>query len=156
MTSNEKLCTFVFDEMSIKEAACYDPKHDLVQGFEDYAHLGRSRYKANHACVFMARGLTANWKQPFGSVFSSVICGKGGHRNNPDIGQFTSALQQVMVDSLMVASTRLLNVGIAHGQTLPIWLPWVKAAYDAMLPNYKYSCLAKQNSTNSIEKKQNS
>ncbi|GFN84221.1 transposable element p transposase [Plakobranchus ocellatus] len=71
MTPDEKLCTLVFDEMSIKEVVCYDPKHDVVQGFEDYAHLGRSRYIANHACVFMARGLTANWKQPFGFVFSS-------------------------------------------------------------------------------------
>ncbi|GFO36621.1 THAP domain-containing protein [Plakobranchus ocellatus] len=43
----------------------------LCGEFEDYAHLGRSRYIANHACVFMARGLTANWKQPLGFVFSS-------------------------------------------------------------------------------------
>ncbi|GFO24972.1 THAP domain-containing protein 9 [Plakobranchus ocellatus] len=71
MTPDEKLCTLVFDEMSIKEAVCYDPKQDVVRGFEDYAHLGRSRYIANHACVFMARGLAANWKQPFGFVFSS-------------------------------------------------------------------------------------
>ncbi|GFO49709.1 transposable element p transposase [Plakobranchus ocellatus] len=71
MTPNEKLCTLVFDEMSIKEAVCYDPKHDVVRGFEHYAHLGRSRYIANHTCVFMARRLTANWKQPFGFVFSS-------------------------------------------------------------------------------------
>ncbi|GFO08204.1 hypothetical protein PoB_003470900 [Plakobranchus ocellatus] len=92
--------------MSIKEAVCYYPKHDVVWGFEDYAHLGRSRYIANHACFFMARGLTANWKRPFGFVFSRVIRGKGGHRDNPDIRQFTSALQQVMFDSLMGASTR--------------------------------------------------
>ncbi|GFO13507.1 THAP domain-containing protein 9 [Plakobranchus ocellatus] len=70
-TPDEKLCTLVFDGMSIKEAVCYDPKHDVVRGFEDYAHLGRSRYIANHACAFMARGLTANWKQPFRFVFSS-------------------------------------------------------------------------------------
>ncbi|GFO46695.1 transposable element p transposase [Plakobranchus ocellatus] len=48
-----------------------DPKHDVVRGFEDYAHLGGSRYIANHACVFMAQGLAAIWKQPFGFVFSS-------------------------------------------------------------------------------------
>ncbi|GFO29492.1 transposable element p transposase [Plakobranchus ocellatus] len=71
MTPDKKLCTLVFDEMAIKEAVCYYPKHDVVRGFEDYAHLGRSRYIANLACVFMARGLTANWKQPFGFEFSS-------------------------------------------------------------------------------------
>ncbi|GFN89954.1 THAP domain-containing protein [Plakobranchus ocellatus] len=71
MIPDAKLCTLVFDEMSIKEALCYDPKHDVVRRFEDYAHLGRSRYIANQAGVFMARGLTANWKQPFGFVFSS-------------------------------------------------------------------------------------
>ncbi|GFN89953.1 transposable element p transposase [Plakobranchus ocellatus] len=37
---------------------------------------------------------------------AAVIRGKGGHRDNPDIGQFNSALLQVIVDSLMVASTR--------------------------------------------------
>ncbi|GFO33328.1 THAP domain-containing protein 9 [Plakobranchus ocellatus] len=55
MTPDEKRCALVFDEMSIKEAVCYDPKHDVVRGFEDYAHLGRSRYIANLACIFMAR-----------------------------------------------------------------------------------------------------
>ncbi|GFO24973.1 transposable element p transposase [Plakobranchus ocellatus] len=48
--------------------------------------------RVNLATQVMSQGFTAG--------------GKGGHRNNPDIGQFTSALKQVMIDSLMVASTR--------------------------------------------------
>ncbi|GFO46696.1 THAP domain-containing protein 9 [Plakobranchus ocellatus] len=50
--------------------------------------------------------LTSRLNQDCVENLFSVIRGKGGHRDNPDVGQFTSALQQVMVDSLMVASIR--------------------------------------------------
>ena len=50
--------------------------------------------------------LTSRLNQDCVENLFSVIRGKGGHRDNPDVNQFTTALQQVMVDALMVASTR--------------------------------------------------
>ncbi|GFO38621.1 transposable element p transposase [Plakobranchus ocellatus] len=57
----------------------------------------------NHDIKFL---LTSRLNQDFIENLFSVILRKGGQRDNSNIGQFTSALQQVMVDSLMVASTR--------------------------------------------------
>ena len=38
---------------------------------EDFGHLGRTKGAANHALVFMVRGLTEKWKQPFAYYLSS-------------------------------------------------------------------------------------
>ncbi|GFO29491.1 transposable element p transposase [Plakobranchus ocellatus] len=51
----------------------------------------------NHKIKFL---LTSRLNQDCIEDLFSVIRGKGGHRDNPDIGQFTSALQQVMLTPL--------------------------------------------------------
>ena len=71
MSEQSKLCAIVFDEMSLKENVNYDIHADQIEGLEDLGHLGRSRYVANHAIVFMARGLVEKWKQPFAYYLSS-------------------------------------------------------------------------------------
>ena len=38
---------------------------------EDFGHIGRTQYFANHAVVFMVRGLLSKWKQPVAHYFSS-------------------------------------------------------------------------------------
>ena len=71
MSSAAKLCAIVFDEMAIKERVSYDVSTDSVYGLEDLGTSGRTRYVANHACVFMIRGLVDKWKQPVGYFFTS-------------------------------------------------------------------------------------
>ncbi|GFO46762.1 THAP domain-containing protein 9 [Plakobranchus ocellatus] len=56
MTKLDKECTLIFDEMTIKEAVVYNIRDDEIMGFEDYGKRG---------LVFLARGLTSNWKQSF-------------------------------------------------------------------------------------------
>ncbi|GFO39838.1 THAP domain-containing protein 9 [Plakobranchus ocellatus] len=70
-TKLDKECTLIFDKMPIKEAIVYNVRDDEIMGIEDYRKRGRTRFVANHALVFTARGLTSNWKQPFGFFFSS-------------------------------------------------------------------------------------
>jgi hypothetical protein len=71
MSPNAALCTVVFDEMSIKETLSYNPQTDDVDGLEDFGTCGKTCFVANHATVFLVRGLTADWKQPVGYFLSS-------------------------------------------------------------------------------------
>ena len=64
MSAESKLCAILFDEMAIKEQVSYDVRNDSVCGLEDFGTGGRTRYVANHAGVFMVRGLVDKWKQP--------------------------------------------------------------------------------------------
>ena len=71
LPANHALCALIFDELSIKEMVSYDKERDRVEGLEDFGDHGRSAHAANHATVFMVRGLLTNWKQPVGYFLSS-------------------------------------------------------------------------------------
>jgi len=64
MTDEEKYCVVVFDEMSIKKYLEYSKYLDIVEGFEDLGHKGRTNQIASLAMVFVARGLYSTWKMP--------------------------------------------------------------------------------------------
>lgn len=65
----EKYCTLVFDEMALQPWLYYNQKLDLVEGFENYGSTERKASVADHALVFMLRGIYKNRKQPV--AFSS-------------------------------------------------------------------------------------
>ncbi|GFS27409.1 transposable element P transposase [Elysia marginata] len=71
MEPRDRLCILVFDEMSLKCSLNYNVERDYVEGLEDFGMAcGRTEKASNHATVFMARGLMAKWKQPFGYFLS--------------------------------------------------------------------------------------
>ena len=71
MPAISKLATLMVDEMSIKEGLNYDKGRDQVEGF-----CPDSRQLANHATVFMVKGLFDTWKQPLGYyLVSGPMCG---------------------------------------------------------------------------------
>lgn len=58
----QKLCTIVFDEISLSPHLTYDEKIDIIHGFVDIA--GERQMKiCDHALVFMIRGICASWRQ---------------------------------------------------------------------------------------------
>ena len=69
----DKLCVICKNEMSIKESLHYNKEKDCVEGFEDFGTLRCTKYIANNAFVFMARGLRHKWKQPVGYYLSSGV-----------------------------------------------------------------------------------
>ena len=71
MDCRDKNVVLVFDEMSIEEGLLYNVGRDIIERFEDFGHIGQTRYIANHAIVFMIRGLASKWKQPIGYFLSS-------------------------------------------------------------------------------------
>ena len=71
MDCRDKNVALVFDEMSIKEGLLYNVGRDIIEEFEDFGHIGQTRYITNHAIVFMIRGLASKWKQSIGYFLSS-------------------------------------------------------------------------------------
>ncbi|CAH0563112.1 unnamed protein product [Brassicogethes aeneus] len=61
-------CMILFDEMSISTQLSYNRKKDVVEGF-DSIHKGNQF--ANHAQVYMVRGINKRWKQPIYFNFTS-------------------------------------------------------------------------------------
>ncbi len=70
LREQDKNIVLVFDEMSIN-GLLFDQEHDEIEGFEDFGHMGKTKYIANHVTVFMVHSLTARWKQPVGYFLSS-------------------------------------------------------------------------------------
>ena len=66
----DKLVVVSFDEMQLRPKLTYLPGQDVVEGFENFGEMGSTCRPADHALVFMARGVTNKWKQPLGYFHS--------------------------------------------------------------------------------------
>ena len=91
----DQQCVLIFDEMSIKSGLTYDIARDCIEGYEDFGFLGRTDFIANHATVFMVRGLYSKWKQPLCYFLSS------GSINSDKLRQLTT-----------VCITKLHDIGL--------------------------------------------
>ncbi|KAK9688514.1 Transposase protein [Popillia japonica] len=63
MQEEDRICSLIFDEMSLKQHLEYDVKNDRSSGFEDFGTERGNKY-SNTALVFLIQGLRKNWKQP--------------------------------------------------------------------------------------------
>ncbi|XP_074033220.1 transposable element P transposase [Leptinotarsa decemlineata] len=68
--AREKVCLLMFDEMSIDTNLFYQRQDDEIMGFQDYG-TERHPVLANHANVFMLKGVYKQWKQPVVFTFSN-------------------------------------------------------------------------------------
>ena len=57
LDDKDKYVALVFDEMTLKNDLIYNHGLDKIEGFEDLGDLGTSHFIADHALVFMVRGL---------------------------------------------------------------------------------------------------
>ena len=74
MNDASKLCSISMDEVSLKRSLLYDSAKDEVVGVEDLGDGKRSARVATSAVVFMARGITGNWKQRLGYYLVHEAC----------------------------------------------------------------------------------
>ncbi|KAB0804407.1 hypothetical protein PPYR_01377 [Photinus pyralis] len=70
LSINERKCALVFDEMSISPSLSYNIRADCYDGVEDF---GKERFPhlADHANVFMVKGVYRQWKQALSFTFSN-------------------------------------------------------------------------------------
>lgn len=67
MNTEDKLCTLIFDEMSISPKINYDAAKDDIKGFTTQKQI------ADHVLVFMVKGIKANYKQPVAYYFTNSL-----------------------------------------------------------------------------------
>lgn len=60
MQERDKYCVVTFNEMGLRSGLTYDISSDRIEGFRDFGDLGRSDKFANHALVFIVRGMLSN------------------------------------------------------------------------------------------------
>jgi hypothetical protein len=70
ITGKDHYCVLMFDEMSVRENVCFNQKLGCIEGFEDLVKSGQTCNVANHALVFMVRGLYKKWKQSMAYYFT--------------------------------------------------------------------------------------
>ena len=69
MSAQDKLVAIMIDEISIRECLSYDQSRDVIEGVTEGESRGEEL--ANHALVFMVRGIVRKWKQPLAYYLSS-------------------------------------------------------------------------------------
>ena len=74
MNEAARICSITMDELSLKVNLQYDKATDRVIGVEDFGDGERTGKVATSALVFMARGITKNWKQPLGYLLVNESC----------------------------------------------------------------------------------
>lgn len=72
MSIKEKVCILIWDEVSINPNFTYDTRKDIICGFEDWGNT-RTQKIADHALVFMLRGLHSGWKIPLSYNFCNKV-----------------------------------------------------------------------------------
>nr|CAI5856389.1 unnamed protein product [Callosobruchus analis] len=63
MTGRSKYCVLMFDEISLQPDLQYNPTDDCIEGLVDFGGSERSIGFADHALVFMLKGIYKKWKQ---------------------------------------------------------------------------------------------
>ncbi|KAJ3640332.1 hypothetical protein Zmor_003639 [Zophobas morio] len=66
----DRYCTLMFDEIKLSSILHYEKYRQIIMGYEDLGYLGRFNKNADHALVFMARGVRKRWKQPIAYFFT--------------------------------------------------------------------------------------
>ncbi|KAL0879435.1 hypothetical protein ABMA27_003186 [Loxostege sticticalis] len=60
----------MFDEISLKNHLQYNPRVDLIEGFQDHGVQGRSAQPVSYGLVFMVAGIRKRIKQPIAYYLS--------------------------------------------------------------------------------------
>ncbi|CAH2086827.1 unnamed protein product [Euphydryas editha] len=66
---SDRLCSLMFDEMSLTPHLQYDSHNDLLEGFA----TNNGKLFANHVLVFMVKGVKENYKQPIAYYFTNSL-----------------------------------------------------------------------------------
>lgn len=66
-----RCCALIFDEIRLSPGFRYERYKQTICGFEDLGSLGRTRKGADHALVFMVRGIRKQWKQIVAYYFTA-------------------------------------------------------------------------------------
>lgn len=122
MKTKEKLCILLFDEVSLKANVTYQERKDKMTGIIDNGHERLAEF-ADHAQVFMVRGLMHNYKQPIYYSFSKSAT--KGPELAKQIKEVVTAVQEA---GLIVVAT-VCDQGTNNRQALKLLLNETRGVY---------------------------
>lgn len=92
MKERDKVCLLMWDEMLLQLHMDYDGTKKHILGFEDFGKKRRARF-ADHALVFMLRGIQSGWKLPLAYYFSD------GAVNSDQLVEWIKDITKIVIDS---------------------------------------------------------
>jgi len=71
-----RYASLIFDEMSLSKGFHYEAHKQIVNGYKNLGESGRTANAADHALVFMIRGIRKSWKQVIAYYFTTdqIFC----------------------------------------------------------------------------------
>lgn len=92
MKHKDKLCLLMWDEMLLQPHLDYDINKKRIIGFQDFGGK-RNALFADHALVFMVRGLQSGWKFPLAYYFSD------GATKTDQLVKWIKTISTIIIDS---------------------------------------------------------
>ncbi|CAH2105412.1 unnamed protein product [Euphydryas editha] len=99
MSKEKRLVNLIFDEISLSPGLFYNSALCQITGFEDMGHE-RHKIIADHALVFMIKGIKSKFKQPICFTFCHGCTKKADLKN-----LLTNVLKQISSTGLTVVAT---------------------------------------------------
>lgn len=93
--ASDRLCSLIFDEMSLTPQIFYNAQKDSLEGFAN----NKSASFADHVLVFMVKGIKRNFKQPIAYFFTNCLS-KQELKN-----LITSVVQKALESGLIITNT---------------------------------------------------
>lgn len=100
----DRLCIILFDEVSLKANLTYNERRDHVIGFATDGETIKTDF-ADHAQVFMVRGLIRNYKQPVYYSFSSSAT------RGPDLAKQMKEVVMELLDAGLIVIGSVCDQG---------------------------------------------
>lgn len=92
MKQRDKLCLLMWDKMLLQPHLDYDTKKKYIVGFEDFGSK-RNVLFADHALVFMVRGIRSGWKFPLAYYFCD------GATTTDELVKLIKTISTIIIDS---------------------------------------------------------
>ena len=128
----DKLTVVLWDEVSLAPQLHYDHTTDKIIGCEDW-ELNRTGNIADHALVFMIKGIISNWKLPVAYYFSK--CQTSTHQLMHCIKSVVKAIEETgLIILCMVCDQNTTNVAAINKLLLDSQrLCWTEGTENSML-----------------------
>lgn len=92
MKERDKVCLLMWDEMLLQPHVDYDVRKKHIVGFEDFGTKRRARF-ADHALIFMVRGIHSGWKFPLAYYFCD------GSTKTDQLNQWIKDIAKIIIAS---------------------------------------------------------
>lgn len=138
MSETDRLCVLLFDEMALCPHFDYNKKKDLIRGFVDNGKEADNKI-ADHALVFMLRGILKNYKQPLFYTFCSGSTSKVELKN-----QLKTVISEVQSAGFKVVAT-ICDQGASNVSVIKELVHETKSAYLRDNKEFKHNIFMMNN-----------